>query len=550
MSDYQTLFDEFCLPEQDSKKLSFCGIKPKQLQLWLDELSTTQVKQTSIVLYKLLPEVNHLDISGSHRLGLMSILRPYVQHCIDGLAEDFLKQPLNLTENMTKIAAIAQALQRHTCDGYMLVIKQLLQTDKLSDTAAQELSLALYYATHGLGQLLYRSYQLYVPRPPMLWKKLHQLQLLAVNHHVDKKQIPDELLQSCKSLSIRQAYIRSLLLACSHNNQLRQIDIQYLYHTLEGWSSMASLLPAIREQAHVYWLNTLSDDGPFYKSRFPEIEDGNGNNGICALNLNNLIDLLGSHHKASDEDKVTEIPIHLRQSLLAHLRICWSQEHDRTQSRQQADIKLEVCIGLKAAHQQLLGETTFDDFLTKHGAKKGNSINMIDSGLNSFTNRPLSAESACYDSPPRKGEFTLVTATDISDQGYCLRWSQEVPPQIKSGEIILLKKPGTNQWQAGSIRWAQRLNRHTYVGVQILDGYAQASAASTKLKNGTETPFFRTVLLRNEHSSEVSSLITPTIPFAPHQEIQLETENQSQQAKLHHLLLSSGSVSQYSYQSL
>ncbi|MFT6388666.1 MAG: hypothetical protein ACJAUP_002049, partial [Cellvibrionaceae bacterium] len=139
---------------------------------------------------------------------------------------------------------------------------------------------------------------------------------------------------------------------------------------------------------------------------------------------------------------------------------------------------------------------------------------------------------------------------DISDHGYCLRWSHIVPSQIKSGEVILLKKPGTNQWQVGAIRWVQRLNRHTYVGVQILDGFAQASAASTILKNGSETPFFRTVLLTDENSTEISSLITPTIPFAPQQKIQLQTENDYQQAKLHHLLLSSGSISQYSYKSL
>ncbi|MGH1440142.1 MAG: hypothetical protein ACRBBR_08545 [Cellvibrionaceae bacterium] len=573
MSKYQTLFGEFHLPDQDAKKLSFCGTKPRQLQSWLDDLATTQVKQVSIVLYKLLPEVNHLAITGSQRLGLMSILRPYVHHCISGLAEDFLKQPLSLTENMTKIAAIAQALQRHLCDGYMITIRQILQADKLSSTASYELSLALYYATHGLSQLLYRSYQLYVPRPPMLWSKLHQLYKIAEEQKLNRNVIPDELLESSQGLSNQQAYLRAVLLSCSHNNQLRQVDIQYLYMALEKWSPMVSLQPAKNIDKHIYWLDSGSDEGPFYQSRYKADSNEVPNNGLYALNLNTLTELLSSTN--TNNDAVSDIPIHLRQSLIAHLKTCWKQEHSRSQPRQQSKLDLEICIGLKAAHQQLLGDTTFDDFLKQKSKTLDSGIIVDGSPMDisengTFTNRISAVGNANYDSQPRQGDFAIVTATDISEQGYCLRWSGPVPPQIKSGEIILLKKPNTEHWQAGAIRWAQRLNKHTYIGVQILEGYAKASAASTTLQNGDATPFFRTVLLINENttndvaasghlkngegktvdSAEISSLITPTIPFAPQQKIQLQTEDDYQEAKLHDLLLSSGSISQYSYQSL
>lgn len=549
MSEYQTLFDEFHLPDQDSKKLSFCGTKPRQLQNWLDDLATTQVKQVSIVLYKLLPEINHLDITGSQRLGLMGILRPYVHHYVDGLAEDFLKQPLSLSENRTKIAAIAQALQRHLCDGYMIAIRQILQSGKLSNTASHELSLALYYATHGLSQLLYRSYQLYVPRPPMLWKKLHQLYQIAEAHELNKNLIPDELLESAKGLSNQQAYLRAVLLSCSHSNQLRQIDILYLYKALEKWCSMVSLTPASKNGDHIYWLNLESDDGPFYKSRHKAATDEGHVKELHAININNLMALLSSYSASSNDATLNDIPSHLRPSLIAHLQTCWNQEHLRSYPRQQSNIDLEICIGLKAAHQQLLGDTTFDDFLSQKGQALGSGVS-IDGAQTGLI---------------EGGDFTIVTATDISEQGYCLRWSGPVPPQIKSGEVILLKKPNTQQWQAGAVRWAQRLNKHTYIGVQILDGYAKASAASTTLKSGDETPFFRTVLLINENArstnkeeeassndgpSNTSSLITPTIPFAPHQKIHLQTEDSYQEAKLHHLLLSSGSISQYSYRSL
>ncbi|MGH1485747.1 MAG: hypothetical protein ACRBCI_05950 [Cellvibrionaceae bacterium] len=549
VSDNKYLFDEFKLPEQNLKKLSFCSHKPRQFQEWLEELPATQTKHMSVLLYKLLPEINHLNINGSQRLGIMNMVRPHVHRCIEGLAEEFLKQPLSMTNDITKVAAIAQALQRHICDGYMLVIKQLLQ-NKLSSTTNQELSLALYYGIHGLGQLLYRSYQLYIPRPPKLWKKLNVLYELSTLYEHSTKQIPDTLLETQASMSAQQAYFRVMILGCSHTNQLRQLDIHHLYNALEQWAALVVLTPARDDEQGLYWLNMETDDGPFYKTRY----NGPPSNNLYAINIQNIIDLLGSHQSHSEESSVIDIPSSLRQSLLSHLFTCWQEPQERQKPRYQSNIELEICIGLKAAHRQLLHGLSFDEFIGKHQRQSSNAITMSDSlngGLNNSDYKDLPSND---DSSKDNDHKDYVTATDISDDGYCLRWSKSVPPQVKSGEIVLLRKPDSQQWQAGTIRWTQRLNRHTYVGIQILPGYAEAAAASTTLENGTSTPFFRTLLLKDDRESETiekgSSLLTPTIPFATKQNIQLQVEGDCNQATLTHLLLSSSTISQYSYHSV
>ena len=542
LSNNSDLFAEFHLPEQNLKKLSFCSHKPKPFHDWLESLPLTQINHVSVVFYKLLPEINHLNINADQRLTLLNDLRPHIHLCIEGLANDFLKQSLNMTDNMTKIAAVAQALQRHLCDGYMLAIKALLQTTKRSTSDDAALSQATYYAIHGLGQLLYRCYQLYIPRPPAIWRKLNQLQQIAIDHQFNQLQIHDDLLVSRTSLSCEHAYTRLLVLACSNTNQLRQVDILHLYNALEQWSSMTSSPPITEDEHSIYWIDKASDNGPFYKTRYK----GDSRDSLYTVNLQPLIDLLDTHQSQSENSNITEIPVQFRQSLIAHLLACWQEKQERRQPRRQSNIELEVCIGLKAAHQQLLQGRSFDEFLGK-----SNSPN-IPTGFNRPTTESINYEDSSngHFEDGTRANSIQVTATDISDDGYCLRWERDIPPQIKSGEMVLLRKQDCDRWYVGTIRWAQRLNRNTYVGVQILPGYAEASAASTTLDNGTTTPFFRTVILRGDNNASGDSLLTPAIPFALQQNIELHANDHCDKAKLTHLWLNSGTVSQYSYRSL
>ena len=57
------LFEEFHLPQTKLRKQSFCGHKPKQLQELLNTLPSTKTKHVSIVLHKMLPEINQLKVS-------------------------------------------------------------------------------------------------------------------------------------------------------------------------------------------------------------------------------------------------------------------------------------------------------------------------------------------------------------------------------------------------------------------------------------------------------------------------------------------------------
>jgi hypothetical protein len=529
-------FDEFQLPQQNLKELSFCGHKPRQLQKWLQELPVTQTKHVSVVFYKLLPELNHLNISGNQRIGLLEILRPFVQNCVNGLADEFIKQSLNLPEGTSKLAAISQALQRHLSDGYLIAVKQLLENKKFSE---QELVIALYYATQGLGQLLYRSYQLYIPRPPLLWKKLNLLFVLAQQSRLHKQPIPDPSLETQRSISLERIYFRTLILACSNTNQLRQVDIQYLHRSLESWSALIKLRKTEEDDSSIYWIDLDSDEGPFYRARHQE----DITHQIFTIDMSNLVDLISSYdaHAEGEQSRIEEIPIHVRQSLIKHLLTCWQEHLERQQRRLEISLDLEICIGLTAAHQHLINGMTFYEFLP---AESHDSHITLEGSI-SFNSNQTSKES---DQSPKY----QVTATDISKNGFCLKWSDDVPTQVKSGEMVILREAGKEQWQMGTIRWAQRLNCHTYIGIQVMNGTLKAAAASATLDDGQDSPYFRALLLFEESetgsNSDKESLITPTVPFATQQDVRLYNDSRERkEIKLSKLVINSGSISQFRF---
>ncbi|MEL7400191.1 MAG: hypothetical protein AAFN68_06415, partial [Pseudomonadota bacterium] len=241
----QTLLQRFKLPARDRRTLTFCqDHRPAAVAEWASQLPATRISNTSVLLYKALPEVVRISTSPSHRLAMLESLRPYAQRCIQGLANNFLNQPLILPEGAMKTAVIAQALQKHMSNGYTVVVAELLQKGqehKLSAQEDDELSLALHRAVTGLGLQYLRGSQLYTPSSPQLWQELNALYLVAEHKGFLGAAHKDQLLKTYQANTIEQSYIRTAMLACAGPNQMRQTDLLSLWDALESWAFSTSM---------------------------------------------------------------------------------------------------------------------------------------------------------------------------------------------------------------------------------------------------------------------------------------------------------------------
>jgi cyclic-di-GMP-binding protein len=546
-----SFFSEFNLPKQDLSELTFCASNPAKVKQWLESLPVTDVTQTSIILYKSLPEVCRLQTPSVKRINMLEALYPYVHRCIEGLIRELIQQPLILSAQMMKLAVIAQALQRHLNDGYMIALRDLLQTKKAT-ALQQPLALCLYRATSGLSLLLLRSYQLYTPQPTSAWLKLHTLYQFAIENQLEKIPVKDPLLNNQQTMTVSAVYRRNLLLACSSPYQLRQVDIAHVFQAFSQYSSMVQLTPAAQDNRRsLYWVSLKVDKGPFYNRRLRDEPDRE----TYAIHLEPLIHALEDEYRSRNNDKSKiNFSIPHKNVLITHLLRNWKEANIRLIGRQCSSELLEICIGLTTIHSQLLGDNTFESLV--HGSRQQHEEEAYVSGNFNrswgLEGKPMfhSMSAAKNTNMHSTDILSIVKTTNSSTSGYCLIWDSNIPSKVRVGELVGIRQSKHDCWQVGIICWAQRHNYKIYTGVQLLSKKAIAYAARTLLPDGNNSPYFRSLLLTDSAKTESHRIITPSIPFEVGQTIHLRHHEEGMQAYLTSLLLSSTSVSQFTCQPL
>ncbi len=534
-ADSRSITAQFRLPEQDLSSLSFCGNqksapRPAVVKGWADQLPAIRIAHTSVQLYKALPEVCRLRCSYEHRLEMLEALRPYVQNCIQGLAKDFLGQPLILPEGPLKTAVVAQALQKHMSVGYCMVLVELVEKGKLRRTALEQFTLACHRALTGLSLLLLRSYQLYTPIPPGLWQDIHNLYRLAEQQDCLSSTIVDQTLVQASSSSLLSVYLRALLLAASRPNQMRQQEVSATFEALEDWSRFAKLVDiGSRKRDNLFVVDLNNDVPPLGKTRYTPGEDAD----IHELDLSALVAALSK--QADDvEQNLLRIPRTVSPAQIKHLIEAWSVNYQRAFERTKQANSIEVCVGLTATHHHIINTLPFEQFL---GAA---SLDADEDGwASSFDTHQAKADSA-YPSHN-------VAVVDSSAGGYCLEWRKQIPVAVKAGELIGLREKGRHRWAVGIIRWVQQRGA-TRLGIQLLAPKTTPYGAAIENEVGDYSDFRRVLMLPElKAANQPATLLTASVPFKEYDKLQLNNHGDFSEVQLQRRLFASGSVNQFTF---
>lgn len=555
------LLSQFILPAQDLRALSFCtSTRPAKVKQWAESLPATRMSHTSVLLYKALPEIVRLAVEAESRLEMLESLRPYVQQSIQGLSQEFLNQPLLLPDGALKTATVAQALQKHMTNGYLLVVRDLCAKSKAQkNPLRQKLTLALHRAVTGLGLSLLRSYQLYTPIPAHSWLDIHNLYRLAAAFDLLDHMVSDPLPADVQASTIQRAYLRALMLACARPNQLRQNEVSALYQALGHWVSLVGFSQGEESnRENLFVVNLSADMGPMYKTRFQGAMDDD----TREIDTRQLLAALRKQkeQKQGSGEQIVTIPAEISPSLLAHLIDTWGVVRQRSFERRLASGELETTVGIANLHFQITEGVSFNSFLN-HGATAGPPPS-------SFRSRRLSAEhdpwAEVYDTPERLGKLgadaqtceeigkcSQVHILDASPGGYCLDWREHMPVQVRAGEVLGLREPGRRNWSVAVVRWLRQNRGATQLGVQVLAPSASPYGASMLQKTGSNGEYMRVLMLPElKAANRPASLLTAVVPFREYCKVKLNQRGEEQMVQLTRKLLATGSVSQFGFRSL
>lgn len=596
------LLNKLVVPQQDLPLLSFCnGNKESQVKSWLQTLPLTQAHYISGVFYSALPEVGRLKTSPENRLAIVELLRDPVNQCLQGLTPRYLNQPLILPEAALKTATVAQAIQKHLLNAYLVVVRDLCDDSYLTKKDSEPLvAKAIHRALTALGQLLLRSYQLYIPVSGQLWIEVHTLYQLAQALGIEHTEVEDLLHHHRGARCVYWAYLRLLLLASARPNQLRQDEVAATYNALDYLAQFAEL-DAYNStgQDNLFVIATDSNRAPFYKSHANTTKTtttlGHVENGtLLELRTSRLVTKMQEYQslgtEASTKENQWRNELNMSASLTQHLIQSWSHLAMRSFDRQDvSNADIEITIGLTNIHFQLTNQQPFNIFLNQLNSAAPTDKNSIfqKHGVQLKTDAPKKEDDPWGDTLDIKGtsldgeakstssiERDLrqrelqnyqiqhptysVPMVDRSPGGYGLEWRDEIPVQMKAGELVGLREYGGKRWSIGVVRWAHQLKGATQLGIQVLAPQAQPIALAAIQKTGGYAEYLRALQIPEMRAiNQPPSVITNAVSFHEYNKARLYcqppegvTHSGDKTIQLTRRLFATGAFSQFSFREL
>jgi len=566
------------IPRQDFTGLPLFQPNAEAATRWVVSLPVTNTNSLSQLLDQALSDLNRTMLSPEVRYAIMEILRPNLEVVLTNLSKRFLNQPLIMPEEPRSVAELSDRLLTLSTTGYTIVaIEAIQRRDTIRETnparlTCQAIQRALVFA----GRKVLQNFQLHRPMEIHCWQTLHQLYVLAHNQRLADLPVPEPL---SGGSSIKATYLQALMLGCCKPNQLRQSDLASVYRGLGQWSDLVQL-DDIGTGDELFLVDLDSDQPPQYRALYRQTPGPL----VRILNTTTLL----AHLKTLKEeigiqgasfDKNTSVPTNMLDHLITSLGSVSLRNFNRTTSKS----PLWICVGLSSVHYQVARQRLFEQmlygdryvpaatmqtqnikFLSAHGNadiwEKANPeedyIGVAEEAAEGQINldaatraRLLQEENPELTTNERYPVFKVQLA-DTSPGGYCLELIDELPRDIKTGDIIGLKEAeNQKEWVIAVVRWSSRLeNAETLIGLELLSPRAIAYGARIHRKGGEKTPPMRVLLLPEiTLVGQPHTLITPRAGFKERQKVTLRNSVEAHTVQLLRHITSTGSIEQFEF---
>jgi len=565
------------IPRQDFSGLPLFQPNTEAVTKWVESLPVTNTNSLMQLLDQALSDLNRTKLSPEVRYTIMEILRPNLEVVLTNLSKRFLNQPLIMPEEPRRMAELSDRLFTMATTAYTIVaIETIQQRDTIRQTnparlTCQAIQRALVFA----GRKVLQNLQLHRPMEMRCWQTLHQLYVLADHQRLADLPVPEPL---SGGSTIKATYLQALMLGCCKPNQLRQSDLASVYRGLGKWSDLVQLDNTETGDA-LFLVDLDSDQPPQYRALYHQTPGP-----LCrTINTTTLLEHLKTLKEetgiqGASFDKKTSVPANMLDHLITSLGSVSLRNFNRTASKS----PLWICVGLSSVHYQVARQRLFEQmlygdryvpaatmqtqdikFLSSHGNadiwERANPeedyIGAVEEAegqidLDAATRaRLLQEENPNLPANERYPVFKVQLA-DTSPGGYCLELLDELPRDIKTGDLVGLKEAeNQKEWVIAVIRWLSRLeNANTLIGLELLSPRAIAYGARIHRKGGEKTPPMRVLVLPEiTLVGQPHTLITPRAGFKERQKVTLRNSVEARTIALLRHIMSTGSFEQFEF---
>jgi hypothetical protein len=577
------------LPERSPAPEDSFFLDLKEVETWVSNLPLGNTGETSKRTFKTLVELNRLEIPNIIRTKIANMLRPVVGHVVSNLRKYYFDVPIPLSAKNQKVVILCRELYMELANSYKIVVERMV-TGHEEKFERKLMIVALHQALQYLFKVLYYSVIVYNPYPGNTWREIHQLYLFAEQNNIADIKIKQGSNNPGLASTIREIYLKALLLALSSPYGLRQKEIDSLFTNLPEWSKfihIKTMHPGSEHEGQFY-VDADSDNPPIHitlrnekPSTFCHLVD------ISKLVIHLRAELKSIYTKHGDGSIFTK-EMQITAPLLRKTIKSLTYEPTRGFNRTNLNFELDTAVGVSDIHAQITihqtepqesdqpqeqASTPDDSDQQRDNTEELRESSFLDSYFSaddtSIQIVPLDhpvEEAVSYQQPlgtyieddgapawtkqaqAEEGDIFSCKTQNESAGGYCINWRGDNAPKIIVGELIGIQSASDrSQFSVGIVRWLKHMPE---VGLQL--GFEIISptsiAATIHINAGNRQPSISQkclLLPKNTVANRPPSLILPIMNIQSGAEIEIEQAGIRKQVKLVRLLESTGTFSQY-----
>lgn len=519
----------------------------KETQAWLDTLPMADSAAYARELYQALYTLNRQEIAAQDRFELMELYRGPVGVVTGTLQQYFAKLSVPLNPQRRQLAEFVRTLQMEMANGYKCVLhdiqKAKIQWGKKSMQVA-----TIGHVLHYLGEVLLRSYQVYIPYPVGIWKEIHTLYGYSEVLKVLQQKIFRTSGQSQIEGTISKLYRHILLLGICSPYQLMQNECFQIDQFLESWVDKATLTDNLNvSNTAGQFLVDLSVDA--IPTPFPrDVKLGQEKHLRClntvelARSVHSFINKL-QHGQSAGElglgiDCLDATCADLLRRMVRFWGLAVRRQYNRTKKRSFAS----VCCSLNALHFFAGGQRPFEQHKSafqdpdeiasisespdiESGSENSETyldLDQMETGYNPQNKNKPVQKAVQYDEVFRMDRWRIK---DESASGLLLVHSGQVATSMRVGDLIGVQSANeAGRWRAGVVRWLKSPKEDQLeMGVEMLSPEFTPVAVKSSSELGMFGQHFYQALLLPAIKAlrRPKSLLVPRGMYHPETRIQL-----------------------------
>ncbi len=524
------------LPKQTGEMSKKREMTPQAIEQWRSQLPLSDIAASAKSMYFTLLDSHQAPISYKERFEILSLLRPTLRYICQSLQKFYDSQEV-LTQQQRPIADLENSLNFEMLNSYKLVIEeayeQFFSDQRIIMSSFQN---ALTLCT----KIIFNAYEQHRPAPDGIWLELHALYKLAESKNLVTKSLKKYLTWQCRFNTLADIYKHCLLFSIANPNHLRRAQIVQSLYAIESWAPLLLMKTEDSNDSCLFIVDPHQDSPPRYSGLYPKPPfEG------YFLNLEHINDRLskllvvhtnGNFEKMSKQYSSSELALSV--PYIESILNAWRSLRERAHKRIGTQGHINVCLGISASHWFVRHQIPFQT--------NENDSDMVNIDLNIDSLPHLQPHS---ENDLAKHEKYLCELINQSEKGYCLKWPDEAPIQLQTGEIIGLEieiEPNSGKvWSIGTIRWLKNESDNSiFIGVELLS--LEALAVETRLADTTSPYSIPTLVFPEIPEKNIPMrLIAPPLPFKTGNEIELEHNNHVYSATLQKVYSTTASYQEF-----